>query len=136
MEKMEPNLHDEQPSPSRNTVTSIESQATGGNEATKSTAHHLEHEQSGKTLAKLVLCVPCTEEVDDTGKEDGLGDTKEDTNSQKTCIALNSCSQCAYCTPNNSGGADVFVKGQPAGTFTERRKGVSSTYTSRGERLW
>lgn len=71
-------VHNEEPSPSSDAVTAIKSQASSSNEATKSTAQHLEHEESSEALAKFVLCIPSAEEVDHSREEDGFSDTEED----------------------------------------------------------
>jgi len=73
------NLHDEKPTPTRNSISAVKSQTGGGDESTKCTSQHLKHEESSQSLPKLVLGVPCAKEVDDTGEEDGLRDAEQNT---------------------------------------------------------
>lgn len=79
---------DEEPSPASNAVDTIECETSSCNEAAKGAAEHLKHEEGGKALSKFVFGIPGAEEVDDTGEEDGFGNTEEDTDDEKTCIAL------------------------------------------------
>ena len=67
----------------------------------------MEHEKSGKTLAKLVLRIPGAEEIDDTREEDSFGDTQHDTDSEQTVVVLHRGCRGADRAPYSSSTADV-----------------------------
>ena len=67
----------------------------------------MEHEKSGKTLAKLVLRIPGTEEINDAREENGFGDAQHDTDSKQTVVVLNRGCRGADTTPYSSSTADV-----------------------------
>lgn len=100
-------IHDEQPPPAREPISSIERQTPRCYEAAKCAAKHLEDEEGRESLAQFVLGVPRAEEVDDTREEDGLGDSQEDAEREERAVILGGSGGCADGAPDCGRAADV-----------------------------
>lgn len=85
----------------------IKRQTSCRHESTERASQHLEDKEDRKPLSKLVLGVPCAEEVDDSREEDCFGDTQENAEGKEGAVVLGGGRGAAYTAPYYGGAADV-----------------------------
>jgi len=74
--------HNEEPSPASDAVHTVELEHTSSDQTAESVSDLLRDVQSAESLTQLVFGVPSTEQVDCAREEDGLDNTKDDSDTK------------------------------------------------------